>query len=104
MASQIGPQSILSDALVWEAMLLLDKGRLSSPYSPEDSVRRRLLAASKRLISVDGEILIFSRTLSFHHDDPADRFISATAYPCKGAMALSTPGFKGFHVGRLCPS
>lgn len=41
-----------------------------------------------RVVPVDTDITILSRTLAFKHDDPADRIIAATAY--KAAQPLAT--------------
>ncbi len=87
VAREVGRETILSAACVWEVMVLVEKGRLSSGFSPEETVRKWLEAAPMRVVPIDSEIAILSRTLRFDHDDPADRFIAATAYQCKAPLA-----------------
>lgn len=87
VANEIGRDTVLSVVSVWEVMMLMEKGRLQSNIPPEQMVRQWLKAAPMRLMPVDHEIAILSRTLEFRHDDPADRFIAATAYRCKVALA-----------------
>lgn len=95
ISREIGRDSILSAASLWEVMLLLDKGRLSSALSPEETVRQWLLAAPMRVVPVDEEIVILSRTLEFRHDDPADRFIAATAFRCRAPLATLDAKLQG---------
>jgi PIN domain nuclease of toxin-antitoxin system len=80
IAGQISAETQLSSVCLWEAMMLLEKGRLESPFSPSETIRRWLEAAPMRIVPVDGEIAILSRTLQFEHEDPADRFIAASAF------------------------
>lgn len=83
-----GVATELSAWSIWETMLLLQKGRLLSTMSPEKTIRTWLQASPMRVVPVDTDITILSRTLAFKHDDPADRIIAATAY--KAAQPLAT--------------
>jgi PIN domain nuclease of toxin-antitoxin system len=65
---------------IWEAMMLLERGRLESPVSPEQTIRGWLRENSVDVLDVTSEIAILSRTLTFDHNDPADRFIAATSF------------------------
>ena len=87
VANEIGRDTILSAASIWEVTTLIQKGRLLSSLSAEETVRKWLADAPIRVVPVDAEIAIFSRTLAFNHDDPADRFIAATAYMYKARLA-----------------
>jgi PIN domain nuclease of toxin-antitoxin system len=69
----------LSPISVWETLLLAARGRLSLAPDPESWVRAQLRQAPIRQIAVDHEIAIQSRELRLSHEDPADRFIAATA-------------------------
>jgi PIN domain nuclease of toxin-antitoxin system len=69
----------LSPISVWETLLLGTRGRLSLAPDPESWVRAQLRRAPIRQIAVDHEIAIQSRKLRLSHEDPADRFIAATA-------------------------
>lgn len=70
----------ISVVSVWEAVTAMEKGRILAVASPEITVRAWLRGNPFKVIPLDEEIAILSRTLPFDHDDPADRFIAATAY------------------------
>lgn len=74
---QIGAISAIS---VWEAMLAIDRGRIRTAGAADRAVRQWLNGNPFQVVPIDGEVALLSRTLSFEHDDPADRFIAATAY------------------------
>ncbi len=88
VARQIGRETLLSAVSVWELHMLIERGRLTSGSSPAETVGAWLKTAPMRVIPVDQEIAILSRTLPFEHDDPADRFIAATAY--RAGVPLAT--------------
>jgi len=69
----------LSPISVWETLLLGERGRLRLEPDPETWVRSQLQRAPVRQVQVDQEIAIQSRRLRTSHQDPADRFIAATA-------------------------
>jgi PIN domain nuclease of toxin-antitoxin system len=63
---------------VWEVLILADKGRLAYV----DKNRPRFIArlfAGMREAPVNTHVAMASRTVSLPHEDPADRFIAATA-------------------------
>ena len=70
----------ISAVTLWEAHLLLEKGRIESRFSPISTIKVWLSAYPIQTIPIDQEIALLSRTLDFHHEDPADRFIAATAF------------------------
>lgn len=69
----------LSSVSVWELMLLADVGRLRLSPDPAAWIRRSLETMAVRVASIDVEIAIASRRISLPHEDPADRFLAATA-------------------------
>jgi PIN domain nuclease of toxin-antitoxin system len=69
----------LSPISVWETLILADRGRLALKPDPEAWIRSQLQRAPVRQIHLDHEIAIQSRRLRTRHQDPADRFIAATA-------------------------
>jgi len=87
IASRIGRDSILSVATIWETLLLVEKGRIRTGLPPEQTVRKWLAESPMRVIPIDTEIAILSRTLPFEHEDPADRYIAATAIANGSALA-----------------
>ena len=74
-----GHELWLSSISVWEASLLIERGRVQLPGSPHDSVRRLLRALPAREAPVTHDIAVASRQLRLACEDPADRFIAATA-------------------------
>ena len=69
----------LSPISVWEAMLLSERGRLSVPAPAGDWIREMVSAMPRREAPVTHEVAILSRELKLAHQDPADRFLAATA-------------------------
>ena len=69
----------LSPISVWEAHLLAERGRLELNRAPaawlDDALRRVPL----RDAPLTREIALRSREVGLDHDDPADRFLAATA-------------------------
>ena len=69
----------LSPISVWEALVLIERGRLTVAGSVADWIERMVQALPRRAAPVTHEIAIISRQLNLAHQDPADRFIAATA-------------------------
>jgi len=74
-----GNEKWLSPISVWEALFLGERGRLALTPDPETWVRAQLARAPVRQIALDHEVALQSRRLRLSHEDPADRFIAATA-------------------------
>lgn len=69
----------LSPISVWEAHLLAERGRVRVDSSPADWVARMVRALPRREAALTTDIAVASRRLARLHEDPADRFIAATA-------------------------
>ena len=69
----------LSPISIWEAMLLAEKGRIVLKPTPEKWVQNSLQELATKEAPLSNEIAILSRQLNLEHQDPADRFIAATA-------------------------
>lgn len=69
----------LSPISVWEVMLLAERGRIELDEPPDRWVDRQLTAHPMREAPLTRDVAIRSRTLPFTHQDPADRFLAATA-------------------------
>ena len=69
----------LSPISVWEAMILAERGRLSVKSDAQGWVRQMVDAIPRREAPLTHEITLMSRQLSLPHQDPADRFLAATA-------------------------
>lgn len=79
----------ISVVSVWEAMVAMEKGRVTAVASAESTVRLWLQGNPFHVIPLEPETVILSRTLPFEHEDPADRFIAATAYHLKLPLATA---------------
>lgn len=67
----------LSPISTWEALTLNAKGRIQLPSDLADWVKRA--TAPFREAPLTHEIALLARLLSLPHNDPADRFLAATA-------------------------
>jgi PIN domain nuclease of toxin-antitoxin system len=69
----------LSAISVWETLLLSEKGRLDLEGDAEAWVERALDRMPVREATISIDIARESRRVKLPHDDPADRFLAATA-------------------------
>jgi PIN domain nuclease of toxin-antitoxin system len=69
----------LSPISVWEAILLAERGRVRVDTTPAEWVERMVRALPRREAPLTHDIAVASRQLTLSHEDPADRFLAATA-------------------------
>lgn len=69
----------LSPISVWETLLLAQEGRLRLEVDAQEWIDGQLGAMPMRDAVLTREIALRSRQLDLAHDDPADRFLAATA-------------------------
>jgi PIN domain nuclease of toxin-antitoxin system len=69
----------ISSISVWEFVVLVEKGRISINKSVENWLTLALTESHINEIPVDMEVALKSREIKLPHQDPADRFIAATA-------------------------
>jgi PIN domain nuclease of toxin-antitoxin system len=69
----------LSPISIWEALLLAEKGRIVLPPEPRSWVQSVLQQLELREALLNYEIALLSRQITCPHQDPADRFLAATA-------------------------
>lgn len=74
-----GNELWLSPISVWEVLLLAERGRLQVGQEPSGWVRRALAAMPLRDAPLSREVALVSRSVALDHQDPADRFIAASA-------------------------
>jgi len=78
----------LSPISVWEATLLAERGRLVVTSDVQLWVRGLLAALPRREAPLTFEVASMSRRLELAYEDPADRFIAASA--CVHDLTLVT--------------
>ena len=64
---------------VWELGILAQKGRIRIDGDYRPWVERSLEALALREAPVNVEVVLKAKELDLRHDDPADRFLAATA-------------------------
>ena len=69
----------LSPVSIWEALVLAEKGRVRLRPGPWSWIRTALTVRPMREVPLTFDIALGSRSIRLGHDDPADRFIAATA-------------------------
>jgi PIN domain nuclease of toxin-antitoxin system len=69
----------LSPISVWEFLLLVERGRLILKGTPREWLETAWSRAPMHEAPLNREVALRSRTVRVPHQDPADRFIAATA-------------------------
>ncbi len=64
---------------VWEILLLAEKGHVVIKADHEKSIRKMFKKLPFREAVINQEVAIQSRKINLPHQDPADRFLAATA-------------------------
>jgi PIN domain nuclease of toxin-antitoxin system len=82
-AHAAGDPVYVSPITAWEIGLLVSRGRMTSPMSPQRWFERLIQAPGLRLVDLSPTILIASSFLpGTPPRDPADRILAATAREC----------------------
>jgi len=68
-----------SPVSVWEILMLAEKGRISLGSNVVKTVREIFNKIPLREATLNQEVAIQSRLVNLPHQDPADRFLAATA-------------------------
>ena len=69
----------ISPISLWEILILAEKGKIELRPTPEAWIAEALERSPVKEAVLTHAIAISSRTLELPHQDPADRFIAATA-------------------------
>jgi PIN domain nuclease of toxin-antitoxin system len=69
----------LSPISVWETCMLSDRGRLELDRPPRKWIREAIASSGIGEAPLNHEVALQSREVDVKQDDPADRFIAATA-------------------------
>ena len=84
-----GGELWLSPVSVWEAHLLIERGRLPVLESPTRWIEKAMEILPVREASMSFPIALRSRGIVLTHEDPADRFIVATALEMRMSLLTS---------------
>jgi PIN domain nuclease of toxin-antitoxin system len=79
----------LSPISLWEFLVLVEKKRLAIREDPADWVAAALAEAPMHEAPLNHEVALTSRTVKVGHEDPADRFLAATAAVYDLALATA---------------
>lgn len=82
----------------WEISLKSERGAIILPMSPEKWFHSVLKNHNLTLAPLDVDILIKANELPWHHKDPADRFIIATAIRENAVIVTADKRFKKYGV------
>lgn len=69
----------LSSISIWEVLLLAERGRISLQSDTTDWIDQSIKLLAICEAPVNRHIAVLSRQIELPHQDPADRFIAATA-------------------------
>ena len=69
----------LSPVSIWELFLLCERGRVRLSPSPRSWIDQALAKAPLRDARLTWAVALLSRSIELEHQDPADRFLAATA-------------------------
>jgi PIN domain nuclease of toxin-antitoxin system len=69
----------LSPISIWEVLILAEKGRISLGLEPIIWIEQSLKSLEIHEAILNHQIAVLSRQIELPHQDPADRFIAATA-------------------------
>lgn len=69
----------LSPISLWEFLLLVERGRIVVDLSTDEWIDRAMHCTPLHEAMLNHDVAKLSRSLQVPHDDPADRFLAATA-------------------------
>ena len=83
-AALISPDNELwiSPISIWEFLILVERGRVQVDQEPTTWVEEVMASGAFNEAPLSIEIAVQSRLVDLPHQDPADRFIAATAKVC----------------------
>jgi len=88
----------VSPISAWEISLKAADGKLELPIEPEEWFEQTVRNHALTIADLSTAILCAANRLPFHHRDPADRFIIATALQENAAVVTSDERFKPYGV------
>ncbi len=92
------PVVFVSPITAWEISLKTARSELTLPSKPEEWFHAVLKAHDLELAALTPEVLMFANRLPWHHRDPADRFIIATATLRQIPVVTADEKFKSYDI------
>jgi PIN domain nuclease of toxin-antitoxin system len=89
---------MISPISIWEISLKVEKGGIVLPIETNEWVERVIENHNLIVAPLDTNVMIRSCKLPWHHNDPADRFIIATAIQENATIVTSDKRFKDYGV------
>lgn len=86
----------LSPISIWETLVLAEKGRISLQPNAVAWIDLALNSLKVREAPLNRQVAVLSRQINLPHQDPADRFIAATAVYHKLILATVDSNLTGF--------
>lgn len=96
------PIAYVSAISAWEISLKAERGQLKLPMPVREWFISALEQHSLMLASLDVDILFAANQLPWHHRDPADRFIIATALNKGAVVVTGDDKFSMYEVDTIC--
>ena len=87
---------LISAISAWEIGIKEAKGKLRLRWPAEEFVARSAALPVVKFIPLSPEVAVASSKLAMHHQDPADRFIIATALRMRLPVATSDGKFGAY--------
>lgn len=82
----------------WEIGLKVTRGTLELPLEPQEWFTRVIAHHTLSVAPLDIDILMAANRLPWHHHDPADRFIIATAMRENAAIITADTAISSYEV------
>jgi PIN domain nuclease of toxin-antitoxin system len=96
-----GNEVWLSPISVWELLVLAERGRVRLDAEPRAWVAEALERAPLEEAALNHEVALRSREVSLPHQDPADRFLVATALTYELTLVTAD---EMLIVAKACPT
>jgi PIN domain nuclease of toxin-antitoxin system len=90
--------AFISPISAWEISLKCVRGQLSLPEEPEPWFETAISVHSLELYHLTPSILMHANRLPWHHRDPADRFIIASALDAKAALISTDEKMRQYDI------
>ncbi|NLD91743.1 MAG: type II toxin-antitoxin system VapC family toxin [Fibrobacter sp.] len=89
---------MISPISIWEISLKVEKGGIVLPIEINEWVERVIENHNLIVVPLDTKVMICSCKLPWYHNDPADRFIIATAIQENATVVTADKRFKDYGV------